>query len=219
MFIDFTGFAGDCLITGKLDLRAPRLTDQLNADPLVHLVDVRLEDLTTGRQVDSPEFAIERSQLCAVRATGPRGSRALRIVTAQHRLRAQIGPYTVLGRLHEPPGVDALARFNQRDLMVPLTDATIAFMVGGIMDVRDWSTLVINRELASWYQSADAGTDLEATPAGSTAGPGQAGTASLVGAGTVRSQAGSGDRSKPGLQPADRSRRQPGTAPRGTKPR
>jgi len=45
MFIDFTGFAGDCLINGKLDLRAPRLTDQLNADPLVHLVDVELEDL------------------------------------------------------------------------------------------------------------------------------------------------------------------------------
>ena len=219
MFIDFTGFAGDCLITGKLDLRAPRLTDHLNADPLVHLVDVRLEDLTTGRQVDSPEFTIERSQLCAVRATGPRGSRALRIVTAQHRLRAQIGPYTVLGRLHEPPGVDALARFNQRDLMVPLTDATIAFMVGGIMDVRDWSTLVINRELASWYQSADAESDLDATPAGAASSPGEAGTGSLVGAGSVRSQAAGGDRSNPGLQPADRSRRQAGTAPRGAKAR
>ncbi len=140
-------------------------------------------------------------------------------MTAQHRLRAQIGPYTVLGRLHEPPGVDALARFNQRDLMVPLTDATIAFMVGGIMDVRDWSTLVINRELASWYQSADAESNLDATPARAASSPGEAGPGRLVGAGSVRSQAASGDRSTPGLQPADRPRRQPGTAPRGTNSR
>jgi hypothetical protein len=158
MFIDFTGFAGDCLINGKLDLRAPRLTDQLNADPLVHLVDVELEDLENARRVTSPDFTIARSQLCAVRATGPRGSRALRIATAPHRLRAQIGPYTILGRLHEPIGIDPLATFEERDLMVPLTDATIAFMVGGVLDVRDWSTLVINRELASWYR-ADDGTD------------------------------------------------------------
>jgi hypothetical protein len=155
MFIDFTGFAGDCVINGKLDLRAPRLTDQLNAHPLVHLVDVELEGLGDARRVSSAEFTIERSELCAVRVTGPRGSRALRIATAPHRLRAQIGPYTILGRLHEPPGVDALATFEQRDLMVPLTDATIAFMVGGILDVRDWSTLVINRELASWYRAVD----------------------------------------------------------------
>jgi hypothetical protein len=210
MFIDFTGFAGDCLLTGKLDLRAPRLTDQLNADPLVHLVDVRLEDLGTGRLVESAEFAIERSQLCAVRATGPRGSRALRIVTTQHRLRAQIGPYTVLGRLHEPPGVDALATFNQRDLMVPLTDATIAFMVGGIMDVRDWSTLVINRELASWYQPAD--TDDE--PGGvSTTGRESTGSAAedLVAVG--------GAAATSGLQPANRSRRQPRTTPGGSQAR
>ena len=157
MFIDFTGFAGDCLINGKLDLRAPRLTDQLNADPLVHLVDVELEDLGNAHRITSSEFTIERSQLCAVRVTGPRGSRSLRIQTAPHRLRAQIGPYTILGRLHEPVGVDALATFEQRDLMVPLTDATIAFMVGGILDVRDWSTLVINRELASWYRAVEAG--------------------------------------------------------------
>jgi len=203
MFIDFTGFAGDCLINGKLDLRAPRLTDQLNADPLVHLVEVELEDLGNGQRIASAEFTIERSQLCAVRVTGPRGSRALRIATAPHRLRAQIGPYTVLGRLHEPVGVDALATFEQRDLMVPLTDATIAFMVGGILDVRDWSTLVINRELASWYRAvagdeAPAIAPLAAPEPASVAGP------------------------RPGvltLQAGDRPRRHPGTTPRGPKSR
>ena len=202
MFIDFTGFAGDCLINGKLDLRAPRLTDQLNADPLVHLVDVELEDLDNARRVTSPDFTIARSQLCAVRVTGPRGSRALRIATAPHRLRAQIGPYTVLGRLHEPPGLDALASFEQRDLMVPLTDATIAFMVGGMLDVRDSSTLVINRELASWYRASR--TTTSRSPPWRLSGrrrPSAPGSKVLT------------------LQAGDRPRRHAGTAPRGPKSR
>jgi hypothetical protein len=203
MFIDFTGFAGDCLINGKLDLRAPRLTDQLNADPLVRLVDVELEDLGDGRRIVSPEFTIERSQLCAVRVTGPRGSRSLRIATAPHRLRAQIGPYTVLGRLHEPVGVNALATFEQRDLMVPLTDATIAFMVGGIMDVRDWTTLVINRELASWYRAV-AGDE---EPTESPHAPTDLAPVASPRDGVLTLQAG------------DRPRRHAGTTPRGPKSR
>ena len=203
MFIDFTGFAGDCLINGKLDLRAPRLTDQLNADPLVRLVDVELEDLGDGRRVVSPEFTIERSQLCAVRVTGPRGSRALRIATAPHRLRAQIGPYTVLGRLHEPVGVDALATFEQRDLMVPLTDATIAFMVGGILDVRDWTTLVINRELASWYRAVDG----DEQPTGLPQEPADLAAVTAPRDAVLTLQAG------------DRPRRHARTAPRGPKSR
>jgi hypothetical protein len=202
MFIDFTGFAGDCLINGKLDLRAPRLTDQLNADPLVHLVDVELEDLENARRVTSPDFTIARSQLCAVRATGPRGSRALRIATAPHRLRAQIGPYTILGRLHQRVGIDPLATFEERDLMVPLTDATIAFMVGGVLDVRDWSTLVINRELASWYRAAeDDDEPIAAVPSEALA--------PVVGPGSKVLT----------LQAGDRPRRHPGTSPRGPKSR
>jgi hypothetical protein len=202
MFIDFTGFAGDCLINGKLDLRAPRLTDQLNADPLVHLVDVELEDLENARRVTSPDFTIARSQLCAVRATGPRGSRALRIATAPHRLRAQIGPYTILGRLHERVGIDPLATFEERDLMVPLTDATIAFMVGGVLDVRDWSTLVINRELASWYRAAeDDDEPIAALPSEAMA--------PVVGPGSKVLT----------LQADDRPRRHSGTSPRGPKSR
>ena len=202
MFIDFTGFAGDCLINGKLDLRAPRLTDQLNSDPLVRLVDVELEDLGNARRIMSPDFTIERSQLFAVRVTGPRGSAALRIATAPHRLRAQIGPYSVLGRLHEPVGVDALATFEQRDLMVPLTDATIAFMVGGVLDVRDWSTLVINRELASWYRAVD----------------GEDEPSALVPEAELLPVTGT----RPGiltLQAGDRPRRHAGAPTRGPKPR
>jgi hypothetical protein len=156
MLVDFTGFAGDCLITGRLDLRAARLTDQLNAEPTVHLVDVLLEGLLDGRQVSAPTFTIRRADLCAVKAGPPRGSRRLRAATELHRLQAQLGPYTVLGRLHAPPGAEALRSINDRDVMVPLTDATIAYLIGGILEVRDAPTLIINRELASWMRDADA---------------------------------------------------------------
>ena len=37
----------------------------------------------------------------------------------------------------------------------PLTDATIAYVVGGVLEVVDAPTLIINRELAAWYREAD----------------------------------------------------------------
>ncbi len=155
MLVDFTGYAGDCLISGRLDLRAGRVTDQLNADPRVELVDVVLEGLGDGRRVETPSFSILRADLCAVSAAGPRGARRLRVATTPWRLQAQIGPYTVLGRLHAPLGQEALRSLGDREAMVPFTDATIAYVVGGILEVRDAPVLVINRELASWLRSAD----------------------------------------------------------------
>ena len=65
MLVDFTGFAGDCLISGRLDLRADRLTDQLNAEPEIQLVDVLLEGLLDGRQVMTPTFTHPHAPSCA----------------------------------------------------------------------------------------------------------------------------------------------------------
>lgn len=154
MDIDFTGFAGDCIVTGRLALDAKRLTDQLNATQTVSLEDVVLEGLD-GQRVTTPTFTIDRTELCAVVGRGPRGLRALRIATDQRRLHVQVGPYVVLGRYHGPLGTTSLRSFAERDPMVPLTDATIAYLVGGILEVVDASTLIINRELAAWYRETD----------------------------------------------------------------
>lgn len=155
MQIDFRGFSADCLIAGTLELTAPRLTDMLNAETSFHLTDVELEGLTDGRRVTIPAYTIRRDELYAVKVTGPRGSKALRIVTVPHRVQAQIGPYNVLGRLNAAPGIDALRTMSDRGVMLPLTDATIAYVVGGILEVRDASTVIINRELASWVRAAE----------------------------------------------------------------
>ena len=154
MEIDFTGFAGDCIITGRFDLAAKRLTDQLNAVEAIPLEDVVLDGLD-GQRVTAPTFTIARSELCAVVGRGPRGMRALRIATDRRRLHVQVGPYVVLGRYHGPLGATSLRSFAERDPMVPLTDATIAYVVGGVLEVVDAPTLIINRELAAWYREAD----------------------------------------------------------------
>ncbi|MEK6720235.1 MAG: hypothetical protein AABZ33_06130 [Chloroflexota bacterium] len=154
MHIDFTGFAGDCLISGRLDLQGDRLTDHLNAHPRVTLTNVVLEGLGGGR-VKAATFTIERSELCAALATGPRGARILRVPTDERRLQAQIGPYAVLGRFHGPVGDTTLRSFSEREPMVPLTDATIAYVVNEILEVRDAPVLIVNRELAAWYRESD----------------------------------------------------------------
>jgi hypothetical protein len=151
--IDFTGFAGDCIITGRFVLGARRLTDQLNLAPTITLEEVVLDGFD-GQRVTTPTFTIDRSELCAVVGSGPRGRRALRIPTEGRRLHAQIGPYVVLGRYHGPHGATSLRDFVERDPMVPLTDATIAYVINGILEVVDASTLIVNRELASWYREA-----------------------------------------------------------------
>jgi hypothetical protein len=152
--VDFTGFAGDCIITGRYALGAKRLTDDLNLVQTITLEDVTLDGLD-GQKVTTATFTIERSELCAVVGRGPRGRRALRIATDKRRLQTQIGPYVVLGRYHGPLGATSLRDFAERDPMVPLTDATIAYVVGGILEVVDAPTLIINRELAAWYREAD----------------------------------------------------------------
>ena len=155
MQIDFRGFSADCLITGKLELTAPRLTDMLNHHTTLELTDVELEGLADGSRLSIPQYTVRREELYAVKVTGPRGSPALRIVTVPHRIQAQIGPYNVLGRLNAAPGLDALATMSERGVMLPLTDATIAYVVGGILEVRDATTVIINRELASRVRAAE----------------------------------------------------------------
>ena len=156
--IDFTGFAGDSIIGGRFHLGSKRLTDELNVASTITLHDVVLDGLD-GHRVTTPTFTLERSQLCAVVARGTRGRRSLRIATERRRLQAQIGPYVVLGRYHGPLGATSLRDFAERDPLVPLTDATIAYVVGGILEVVDAATLIVNRELASWYREADDAAD------------------------------------------------------------
>jgi hypothetical protein len=159
MLIDFMGYSADCLISGKLDLTAPRLTDMLNDKVSITVTDVVLEGLVDARRVTVASYTVRREELYAVKVTGPRGLKALRIVTIPHRVQAQIGPFNVLGRLNVAPGDEPMKSLELRGAMLPLTDATIAYVVGGILEVRDASTIVVNRDLASWVGATGAAAE------------------------------------------------------------
>lgn len=156
MLIDFRGYAADYIVSAHIELTADRLTDLLNRDEAFELSDVAVESLLDGRAVRVTDMVLPRRELFAARALGPRGDPTQRIATVEHRLQAQIGPYNILGRLHAEPGRSVLQGVLERWPMIPLTEATIAYVIGGVLEVRDGGTIIINRELASWIRDPEA---------------------------------------------------------------
>jgi hypothetical protein len=148
--IEFIGFSGDCLIHARLTIFGDRLTDMLNEQPRYTLSRVKLESLADGHVFEIDSLPIERADLHAVVATGPRGTEKRRLKLEPHRMQVGIGPYTVLGHLHGQPGADPLKTVMRRDPMVPLTSATIAFTKAGEVVAQDVAALIINRDLVEW---------------------------------------------------------------------
>ncbi len=158
MLVDFKGYGLDFIIVGRLELTASRLTDMVNESTELELRDVVLEGLVDLAHVEVPDYSIKRDELLAVKVSGPRGARLRRVPTTRHRLQAQLGPYNVLGRMHTGPGETVPASLTSRGPMLPLTDATIAYVIGGILEVRDAATILINRELANWVRDEETKT-------------------------------------------------------------
>jgi len=153
--IEFVGYAGDCRIFGRVPSLGERLTDLLNGGQRVIVRDARLESLDDGHVVCAPLAEVERDELYAVVAHGPRGAAAKRIRTAKRRIRVDLGPYVVLGNLHSPPDADPVGDVLRRDVMVPLTNATIAYARNGRAEAEDVGTIIVNRTLAEWISPVD----------------------------------------------------------------
>jgi hypothetical protein len=148
--VEFLGFAADCTISGKITMFGERLTDFLNGQERYRVHHVECESLADGHRVAVDSISVERNDLLAVMATGPRGSEKQRVSLQTNRLQVCIGPYLILGRLHVKPGTDAVASVLKRDPMIPFTNATIAFEVAGSIIARDVSTIIVNRLLVDW---------------------------------------------------------------------
>jgi hypothetical protein len=148
--IDFVGFAGDCLISGKMTMFGERLTDFLNGQERFRIHHVELESLEDGHKVAVDSVSIVRDDLYAVVATGPRGAEKQRVELQTNRLQMSVGPYLILGRLHVKPGADAMASVLKREPMIPLTNVTIAYEMAGTFLTRDVPTIIVNRMLVEW---------------------------------------------------------------------
>jgi hypothetical protein len=157
MHVEFRGYGVDFIVVGRIELTGSRLTDTVNEVRTIELQDVVLEGLDGLARVSVERYGIPSDELLAMAASGPRGSRRHRLPTTAHRLQAQLGPYNVLGRLHTRHGRSVRRRFWSGGPMLPLTDATIAYVIGGILEVRDLPAIIINRDLASWVRDEEAG--------------------------------------------------------------
>ena len=155
MFVEFKGYGVDFIVVGRVQLTASRLTDMVNAIETITLHDVVLEGLLDMARVAVPDYSIRRDELLAVKVAGPRGALSQRVPTTGHRVQAQLGPYNVLGRLHTTKGGSVPQRLTGPGPMLPLTDATIAYVIGGILEMRDAATILINRDLASWVRDEE----------------------------------------------------------------
>ncbi|MDP9482000.1 MAG: hypothetical protein M3P84_02125 [Chloroflexota bacterium] len=139
-------------VFGWVRLRADRLTDLLNAHEELHLAEVEIESLEDGTTRSVDEIIIQRRELVAVHATGPRGDPARRQKTRMHPLAIQSGKYLIAGHVHANPGVDPIASLGARPAMLPLTDAWIEYWSDGERKHQSTGTIVVNRDGADWMR-------------------------------------------------------------------
>jgi hypothetical protein len=152
--VEFVAYADDCRLYGHIRLSGDRLTDMLNHYEEFVLVDVLAESLSDGSVVETKEIVVRRDELVAVEASGPRGRSERRVRTRPHPMGLKAGPYLVEGYLHTTPGVDPVASIRRRGAMVPLTDARIAYVSGGLRHLREAVTVLVNRDHTDWILPA-----------------------------------------------------------------
>ncbi len=111
--VPFSGYADDCTLSGELPFDGDRLSDYLATTSELEVTGAVARALEDGRIVECGTAAMLRDELCVVLATGPRGLPERRVWTRQLPVRAQVGPYVVLGYLHSAPTIDPI-KSNER---------------------------------------------------------------------------------------------------------
>jgi hypothetical protein len=150
--IDFVAYTREFLVAGLIAMRADRMTDLLNAVDELELSDPVVQWLADGSVRGSDRLSIRRSELIAVKAGDPRGNPARRHPTGRVSVGAGSGTTLMHGHLHVRRGGDAATDLGRRPAMIPLTDATIRFTVGGEARVDAAETLIVNRDAADWMR-------------------------------------------------------------------
>jgi hypothetical protein len=148
--IEFVGYAGDCVVAGRLDVPGKeRLTDILNASGDLTVHDASLVSHEDGRVIVTEKLVLPRRELFAAQASGERGPVQRRISTRTGRIELDLGPYLVRGTIHVRPGTHPLRALSHPRAMVPLTDATISYESNKELRVHTVGALIINRDLVS----------------------------------------------------------------------
>jgi hypothetical protein len=153
MRIPFSAYADDCTVSGGIALDTDRLTDFLTQTAEFEVDGAAFRALDDGRVVEADTAALLLGDLCVIAATGPRGSAARRLWTRQYPVRARVGPYSVVGYLHAPPTIDPFKSADRRAI-VPLTAATVEFMVDGQVTRAQADAVLLNRRKIDRLEAA-----------------------------------------------------------------
>jgi len=170
MPVDLIAFTADRRISGTIPLADDRLSDMLNSVPRIVLRNATVQDLVADAVPRTVDVTLAVGAIVAVVATGRRGNEMRRHRTDLRLARVGVVRFVVTGSLHVPAGsIDPLDSNDPavvlagRDVLVPLTDATIAYDLGRGQVKETHATILINRGHATWIDLDDAAAvDVEA---------------------------------------------------------
>ena len=168
MLIELTVYAADAVASARLLLAHDRLADLLASDDPIDVRSVRLTALDDGHREPLAALDLARDEILVATTGDPRGNPGRRVGTVVRPAVARVGPYTVTGRLHGPPSMDAFEA-GRRRAWIPLTDAFVVYRCGG-REIRTPSPVaLLNGAFVASLVPADADDRLGAGRA-STAG-------------------------------------------------
>jgi hypothetical protein len=157
--IEFAAFTADHRLTGRLPLADDRLSDMLNSVARVVIRGAVTEAIDDG-YTEAGDVMVGCGDLWIVAASGRRGIESRRRRTSTRRVQAGLGRYVVEGDLHLPvevgrpaPSGDLEELLAGRDLLVPLTDATLTFDRAGHSTAETHETVLVNRARIEWIET------------------------------------------------------------------
>ena len=161
MQVDFRAYADDYTVGGATEIKGHRISDFIDGVDELEVQRVTVRALEDGRQYDLPSAVIQRDELCVVAATGPRGRWDLRLRTRAYPMRAEVGPYAVVGYFHVPPTADPFAVVRHRRI-IALRPVRIVFDVAGGRVEETHDTLLLLRDKIEVFElTSDEAVGLE----------------------------------------------------------
>lgn len=152
--IEFIGYAADCRVEGRLELEDARLADLLNREQTITLRDVLVTSHHDGQCHQLDQLQVERDELEAVVASGPRGDPARRLATRPNGVEMRVGSYVAEGYMHAPPTANPVRNLQRRPPMVALTDAIIEYRFCDQPVAERFPTILVNRTYADSLRAA-----------------------------------------------------------------
>ena len=162
MAIDFVGYTSDCRVRGSIPLADDRLSDMLNSVARIVVRGAQVEDLIEGGHVGPIDLPVPCGEFLVVVGTGRRGVESQRRRTLKRAVKVGLGRFVATGFLHVIPSAHAEslggspdALLVGRDLLVPLTDATLTYDNQGQAISERFETVLINRARVTWIDAID----------------------------------------------------------------